>query len=152
MKKITSIVLICFCVLSISACNTTRSGISKSSPSLILNGRAISDNELGNYQTWRCRDWGYGGNLETLVEVGFLTNSIVHEEVEVDASLQIGFVLYEGTNIGTIADYKRSGLEHRWDWEENGGKYVFLVKSDGTGYYFDLSVSTDSREAYECSK
>ncbi len=69
----------------------------------------------------------------------------------------IGFVLYDGTDIGDLTLYNREGLSHRWDWEGERGNYSVVIKSDGTGLYYDFStaengVKQKSDDIFKCSR
>ena len=55
----------------------------------------------------------------------------------------LGFVLYDGTNTGDIVLYRRDGLSRRWDWGTTGS-YSFIIKSDGTGLFYDFSTADDA--------
>lgn len=114
------------------------------SRTIIIDGDTISEKSIGGITSWQCKDYIDGGR--TLVEVGFFD----------DPSLNgIGFILYDGGNSGVSADCYRAGLDHRWDWESNNSNYSFVVKTDGTGLYYDFSTvpkgeTTKAREVYKC--
>ena len=55
---------------------------------------------------------------------------------------------------GEITLYRRTGLEHRWDWGD-GASYSFVIKTDGTGLYYDFSTvpdgeNTKASAVYKC--
>ena len=109
---------------------------------LILDGKSISEDEIGGFISWYCVDYIDGGPI--LVEVGYFGDT----EFE-----SIGFILYEGGYIGELTYYSRTGLEHRWDWGPND-EYAFVIKPDGTGLYYDFSsvkvgTSTKARSVYK---
>lgn len=109
---------------------------------LILDGETYSKGFLDTIEitSWCCKDY-FGKSSKVLVEVGYLefTSPPSGEKS------RVGFILFDGTNEGIFASYSRDGLDHRWDWGERGDKnrYTFVVGSDGTGYYYDFSTSTD---------
>jgi len=111
---------------------------------IILDGDTISEKDVGGFRCWYCTDYIDGS--KTLVEVGYFKGL---------GEIQVGFVLYDGSYSGTMTFYRRTGLEHRWDWGPNLGEYSFVVKTDGTGLYYDFSSveegeSTKAKEVYKC--
>ena len=96
------------------------------------------------FTSWYCKDFVEGGPV--LVEVGFFG----------DPGLAgLGFILYDGGYSGERTFYQRTGLEHRWDWGSNGCEYSFVIKTDGTGLYYDFTgvpkgESIKAREVYKC--
>jgi len=111
----------------------TRASINHSGTrTLVLDGDTITDKEAGGFKCWYCKDYFEGGPI--LVELGLFG----------DAQLgNIGFVLYDNSNIGKITRYERTGLDHRWDWGYDL-KYTFKIKTDGTGAYYDFTGVPDS--------
>jgi len=82
------------------------------------------------------------------VEVGVLNDPTLD-------GLEFGFVLYDGGYSGERTMYRRTGLEHCWDWGPNLNDYSFVIKTDGTGLYYDFSTmedgeSTKARAVYQC--
>lgn len=146
MKNLAFIVLISLFVLSTSACNSTRSGVQKSNPEIILDGTVYVEQEYGEFITWRCKDRieEYG---KTLIEVGLSSLPELQE---------VGFILFDGTNSGTFTTYSREGIAHRWSWGgEDMRDYAITINPSGDGYYFDLRAAepgetTTSKEAYKC--
>ena len=71
---------------------------------IILEGTAISEEEVGELESWYCKDL-YDDALHKrspiLVEVGFFDNP------ELD---NVGFILYDGGNSGDYTHYQRQGL------------------------------------------
>ncbi len=66
-----------------------------------------------------------------------------------------GFILSDGGYSGAHTYYRRTGLEHRWDWCPNETNYVFVIKPDGTGLYYDFSSvpygeSTKASDVFQC--
>ena len=106
---------------------------------LVLSGKVISESELGGVERWYAID-KYGGSSKVRFQVGYF-----REEPN------IGFVLYEGGNRGELAICYRAGLNLRWDW----GNYSIVIKSDGTGLYYDFSSKTTDvppRETFKVYK
>jgi hypothetical protein len=112
------------------------------SRTLILNGEPFSEDDVGGFTAWYCKDFSYGG--DTLVEVGFFGDPSFNG---------IGFILYDGGFIGEIISYRREGLDRRWDFGQ-WGSYAFVIKPDGTGLYYDFTMSKDgtanASDIYEC--
>lgn len=137
---------------------------------IVLNNEEMTENTPGQFPSWRCKD--YSGRGSTLVELGYIDfteEELNMEELEttdeaskafiqaiLDKKLQLGFVLYEGTNKGEFTFYGRRGLNHRWDWGPEG-KYSFIIKPDGTGLFYDFTTSEDGTkekadDVYKCSQ
>ena len=149
MKNTVKVLLILF-LLSLFSCSTftsisTPPSANASGPrTIILNGREISEEDVGGFISWYCKDYVDGGPV--LVEVGFFKNEKLKG---------IGFILYDGGYKGEMTHYERIGLEHRWDWGPNENDYSFVIKTDGTGLYYDFSSakkgeSIKAREIYKC--
>jgi len=122
--------------------SATRSG----PRTIILDGDTIYEKDVGGFKCWYCNDFIDGG--KTLVEVGIINDSPLD-------GLEFGFVLYDGGYIGDVTMYRRTGLEHRWDWGPNLADYSFVIKTDGTGAYYDFTAvekgeSTKPNEIYKC--
>ena len=112
----------------------------------MLGGKAYSEGEFGGFISWRCKDFVYSSGI--LVEVGIFANADMSD---------VGFVLYDRGNSGSLTQYHRQGLNHRWDWGPGGSDYAFIVKPDGTGLYYDFSSvpsgeETKAKDVYKCSK
>ena len=112
--------------------------------SIILNGENFSENDVGGFVSWFCYDYI---NEKLSLEVGTFG----------DPKLEgLGYILYDGGYIGELTSYRRTGIEHRWDWGgPNGSTYAFVIKSDGTGLYYDFSnvkpgESTRARDVFKC--
>ena len=106
---------------------------------LVLSGKVISESELGGVERWYAID-KYGGSSKVRFQVGYFRDE-----------LNIGFVLYEGGTLGELAICYRAGLNLRWDW----GNYSIVIKSDGTGLYYDFSSKTTDvppRETFKVNK
>jgi hypothetical protein len=137
---------------------------------IILNDEELTEYESGQFISWKCRDYSDGSNV--LVELGHI--ELIEEQLDTEAiegmdgktkpllkaildkKLQLGFVLYEGTNKGELAFYGRRGLNHRWDWGPEG-KYSFIIKPDGTGLFYDFTTAKDGSkdkadDIYKCKK
>ena len=110
-----------------------------------LDGKSYSEEELGPFESWVCRDHVYGGKI--LVEVGRFNDPNLSN---------IGFVLYDGTSTGELTSYQRKGTNLRWDWGPDGNNFAFVLKPDGIGHYFDFTKSSDgsaeSDGIYRCKR
>ena len=113
--------------------------------SIILDGKSYAENE---YTSWRC----YKNVLSSkvLVEVGRLTAN--------DQTMN-GFILFDGGNTGQLVNYKRAGLNQRWDWNKSDGKYLysFEIEPENNGFYYDFSGSKkdstqEAKATYKCKK
>ena len=136
--------------MSLSSCATFLSlapppSATPSGPrTIVLDGEAVTEEDVGGLISWYCKDIVDGGRI--LVEVGFFG----------DPSLEgLGFILYDGGYSGERTYYRRTGLEHRWDWGPNETNYAFVIQPDGTGLYYDFSSvpygeSTKASEVYQC--
>jgi hypothetical protein len=113
---------------------------------IILNDKVISEDDVGGFTSWYCRDYVYEDRV--LLEFGYFN----------DPNLSgIGFILYDGGYTGEFTLYQRSGVEHRWDWGPNETDYSFVIKPDGIGLYYDFSYarkgeSIKARDVYKCYK
>ena len=112
---------------------------------IIINGENHTEKSIGDFWSWRCNDNIKRGN--TIIEVGLIGTV---------ANSTTGYILYDGSNKGTNASYRRTGLNHRWDWGPNT-EYSFIIKPDGTGLYYDFSTvgkgeSTKADDVFECWK
>lgn len=110
---------------------------------VLLNGEAYSEEDVGGFTSWYCKDYVERGRV--LVEVGFFGDP---------GPEGYGFVLYDGGYSGERAYYSRTGLEHRWGWGTNLD-YVFVIEPDGTGLYYDFSGASvgerrSATEVYYC--
>ncbi len=97
--------------------------------SIVLEGETYSETDLGKFTSWRCKDY-YTQNTDTLVEVGTFADS------DLEGS---GFILYDGSYSGESTSYQRRGINHRWNWGPDGSVYTFIIKPDGTGFFYDFS-------------
>jgi len=179
MKNI-KLILLFLIIINLSACaivpekitaapeQETAAPEQKTARTLILGGKQFKENKPGEFTSWKCRDYSYGG--KTLVEVGKLTLSDDYKKrsdyKEIDDSAKkvvddfikmTGFVLYDGTNTGDFTFYKRRGINHRWDWGTEGGSYSFIINPDGTGSFYDFSSSKKGEkikadDIYKCSR
>jgi hypothetical protein len=126
----------------VPAPSATNSG----SRTLILNGESVSEEDVGKFISWYCVD--YVNENRILLEVGFFG----------DTKLKgLGFILYDGGYTGEFTQYRRTGVQHRWDWGPNGNDYAFVIQSDDIGLYYDFSSSnynesTSASEVYKCYK
>ena len=132
---------------------------------IILDGLELTESKPGEFPAWRCNDYIDKG--KTLIEVGIipLEHFTTPEYIDNDEFMDnfsriagfmgdyIGYVLYDGTNKGTWAMYRRTGLKHRWDWGEDS-QYSFMIKPDGVGLYYDFSAVETKKadDVYNCYK
>ena len=146
----TSIHLVGLVLLSLSSCTGLPSlapapSATPSGPrTIVLGGQPVSAADVGGFISWYCRDFVDDDRI--LVEVGFFG----------DPALEgMGFILYDAGYKGERTHYRRTGLEHRWDWGPNGSAYAFVIQPDGTGLYYDFSAAApgESKKAsavYKC--
>ena len=150
-KRLTYLTSLVLFILLIS-CSTTQtrvlpSSVTPSGPrTIILDGEMISEVDVIQFTSWYCKD--YIDGEQTVVEVGFYDDIIFNK---------LGFILYDGGYSGEKTYYNRTGLEHRWDWGPNKTNYSFVIKTDGTGVYYDFSTvpdgeSTKGKSVYKCYK
>ncbi len=136
-------------LVSLSSCTSFPSLIPPSAtPSgprtLVLDGQKVTEGDVAGLIAWYCRD--FVDDDRVLVELGYFG----------DPTLQgIGFVLFDGGYTGVRTYYRRTGLEHRWDWGPNGTDYAFVIQPDGTGLYYDFTSvpkgqSTKASAVYKC--
>jgi len=89
------------------------------------------------FHSWYCQD---DYERKPTFEFGYFTSN----------GVDIGFILYDGTNTGAFVVYYRNGLDHRWDWDS----FSFLITPDGEGRYYDFSnvprgESTSPKRIYD---
>ena len=148
MKELTTI-FAAIATLALTACAMI-APLPSATPSgprtIVLDGEAVTEEDAGGFVSWVCEDFVYGGRI--LVEVGFFG----------DPSFEgLGFILYDGGYSGELTYYRRTGLEHRWDWGPNENDYAFVIQTDGTGLYYDLSTvptgkSAKANNVYQCHR
>ena len=132
---ITAVVFMIFIVLGLASTATTppsrpSSATANGPRSIILNGKTISEDEVGGFVSWFCYDFVYE-EKGILLEVGTFGDPKLNG---------IGYILFDGGYTGVSTFYRRTGLEHRWDWGgPNDNDYAFVIQSDGTGLYYDFS-------------
>ena len=148
MKKNTSVFLYSLILLLILSCSSSRpvSSLQSSQRTISLGGERYSESEYGKFISWRAYDYDFSGPVQ--VEVGYFENPLFAE---------FGFILFDGGDAGEVTSYRRTGLEHRWDWGPKGSEYAFVIKTDGTGLYYDFTSveageSTKARAVYKCRK
>ena len=148
MRKIVGAFLISVCVLSFLSCSSSRpASATQSGPrTIILDGEKYIDDVTGNFVSWYGKDYVNPGAIK--VEVGFFSNPNLEG---------YGFILFDGGYTGEVTKYQRTGLEHRWDWGPNGNEFSFVIKTNGTGLYYDFTLveggtSTKARSVYKCYK
>lgn len=104
---------------------------------IVIDGEQISEEDWGGCVCWTCQD--YVTREDIIVEVGYFLDPPT-QEVN-------GFILHDGGNSGEIAVYERRGLEHNWYWgESREAFYSIVIRSDGTGFYYDFSNFSDREE------
>ncbi len=113
---------------------------------LTLGDTKVTSGELGGIESWQCTDNEYTSKV--LMELGFFKDPSYSD---------IGFILYDGTNTGDETDYRRNGLDHRWNWGVNESNFSFVIQTDGTGLYYDFTgVPTgekiSAKDVYHCRK
>lgn len=114
---------------------------------ITLDGKSYSENEPGQFFSWGCRDYVYGGRV--IIELGQLNDGWLDG--------MTGFVLYDGTDAGELAIYQRRGLNHTYSWGNKFSDYTFIIKPDGTGAYYDFSNTKEGdakkpEDIYKCKK
>jgi len=139
--------------LLVTACSHFQQGTMFGPKKLILGGIEYSETNFGKFTSWRCRS--YIQNSSIHVEAGRFSDPDL---------LSVGFILYDGGNTGVLANYRRHGLNHRWDWGLGDStasllntKFTFMIKPDGTGLYYDFSATPDGEskkadDVYKCSQ
>ena len=137
MNKLRIMVVSIVIVLFTPSCSTVPSATPSGPRSIILNGETYSETDLGKFSSWRCNDSVYIPG--TLVEVGSFINPDLQGS---------GFILYDGGYSGEHTNYQRKGINHRWDWGPNGNDYAFVIKSDGTGLFYDFSSVPKDQTVY----
>jgi hypothetical protein len=113
---------------------------------IILGDTTVSEDDVGGFTSWYCRDFVYE-EKGILLEFGYFNDSIFSG---------MGFVLYDGGYTGEFAIYQRTGIEHRWDWGPDGN-YSFVIKADGIGLYYDFTnvekgQSIKAKDVFKCYK
>ena len=111
-----------------------------------LNGTIFSVEEHGPFEIWECRR--FLGSNKVLFEVGLFKNPKM---------ANVGFILYDRTSYGDLTLYQRRGINKRWDWETDSGRFSFVMKPDGIGHFFDFSgvpegEKIESQEAFSCNQ
>ena len=132
-----------FLLIALGACATPKTTPSPEPRTLILGDETFLEEDLGGFTSWYCKDFINRDRI--IIEVGFFNDAPIKS---------LGFLLYDGGDIGEITFYRRMGLEHRWDWGENAA-YSFVIKTDDTGLYYDFTTvsegeSTRARALYKC--
>ena len=151
---ITVVVFVIFIVFGLASTATTTpsrpSSVTATGPrTIILNDENVSEKDVGGFISWLCYAYSDRDEKKLLLEVGTFG---------VQELNMLGYVLYDGGYTGEFTLYQRNGLEHRWDWGgTNGTNYSFVIKSDGTGLYYDftnvkIGESTKARDVFRCRK
>ena len=146
-------------------------------------GLEIDGTTYDSYTLWGCRDYVHDEYIalelvktdKTIGDmlVGALQEFAKEKQEEVDVKktiqenkeasesfqdlqkIHIGFILFDGTKDYAKTFYMRDGINHRWEWED--GNYVFIMKPDGTGLYYDFTnvkkgESTKAKDVFKCKK
>ena len=113
-----------------------------------LGESTYSEDTLGRFVTWGCREWPYVSGRPIVVEVGRFENELLSGE---------GFALYDGSSSGESTSYQRKGVNQRWDWGPNGSNFAFILEPDGTGLFYDFSnvpkgETRKPNSLYRCSR
>lgn len=116
---------------------------------LTIGDNKLQESKPGEFTSWRCSDYYDGG--KTLVEVGEIPSDYLKrmsgDSKEMNVFIKmVGFVLYDGSNAGDITLYQRRGINHRWDWNLDGGSYSFIIEPDGKGLFYDFSTAKDGEK------
>ena len=90
-------------------------------------------------ERWECGDFVYG--CESACPIALTANYYLDRE---------GAVKFDGTGTvefaGTVsnAQYEVKGLERRWHWCPDGGRFecTIVVTADGVGKYYDFTAAT----------
>ena len=105
------------------------------------NGHDDAAELIESLETWRCFDRTDLNRTNVLLTLTRLENG--------------GEVSVAGTTYST--QFEVRGLDRRWDFglDDNGSyDYMFRIEPDGTGLYYDFSLSTDGTakpsQTYEC--
>lgn len=127
----------------------------ESKRTLSLGEHEFSENDFLFKNVWTCE---FLFTDKVIVEVGQIDinpevnlNDITVEFEESDKEDLVhlldylGFILYDGTNEGEMALYKRTGLRHIWTWGDEL-QYSFIIKANGQGLYYDFT-STEEGES-----
>lgn len=143
------IIVICLTLVFTSCASLKLASLTENGPrTLVLDGDSYSEELVDSFISWTCYDFI---NTETLgkgpirLEVGFFGK---------EKYSGLGFLLYDGGYSGVLTSHNRNGLEHRWNWGQEGNEYSFIIKTDGTGLYYDFTTAkeTKPRELYGCKK
>ncbi len=140
------ILVAAFMPLLLAGCGSL--GVQPQGPrSIVLDGLELTESEPGEFDTWKCED--YVARSGVIVELGKL-----------NASSETGFILFDGTNAGALASYRRQGLDHRWNWglnSEESYDFSIIVRTDGTGLYYDFTAvdpgeNITARDVFYCRR
>ena len=148
LRYISSVILLMSLFISTASTQTVspKSDTTSSSRTIILDGESLKAKEYAGFTTWGCKTYA-SDDGSIVVEVGIFGNPDAKEK---------GFILYNGENYGEYAEYKRQGLDSRWNWDLNDKhsyNYSLIMESDGTSYYLDLTNdSATVSETFKCTK
>ncbi len=134
---------------------------------VLLSPLAVADDEaptLEATETWKCYsifDYDHEKVLADLerwtlppeAQDAFLKELGLATDLEVPDSLELGLVKVAGVEYAAM--FMVEGFNREWVFGPNGADYMFQIKPDGTGHYFDFSnvpsgENTTSSQTYEC--
>lgn len=144
-------IFVIFIVLGLASATTPSrpSSATATGPrTIILNDKKYSEDDVGGFISWFCYASSDYDKEHLLLEIGTFGDPEL---------ARLGYILYDGGYIGELTYYERKGLEYRWDWGPNDTDYAFVIKSDGTGLYYDFSnvkrgESTKAKDVFKCYK
>lgn len=150
MRRLLFYIVVCFLTIFLISC-VSMPTIEKNR-NLTISGCSINEQDFGGCERWYAVDkYNYDDLIEKVrFQVGYFKEN------------NIGFILFDDGTVGEEAFFSRAGLNLRWDWgsnERDGStyyRYSFVIEPDGTGLYYDFSISDDGvakpRGFYKCKK
>jgi len=142
--QISTNIIILSATLLLASCVTPPTAKPSGPRTIVLGSEVYNEANLGKFTSWLCN--GDDSDQGTLIEVGMFSNADLNGA---------GFMLYDSGDTGRLTKYRREGINSRWDWGPTGVDYAFIIKPDGTGFYYDFSstvegVPVTSKDVYEC--
>jgi hypothetical protein len=142
--------------LVIGTDETGSSGSSSDGPrTIVLDGDEYTESDGAEFETWKCTEFLEKGPV--LVEVGiFKLGDELARPADIPESMGAGFILFDGSNTGSIAAFQRRGLEKWWVWGADLD-YQFKLDTDGDGAYYNFSGVEEGEkvkpnELFSCQK